>query len=157
MSSGSTLHFSPDFRVAMMAQTVELIKSGSRRKERASVRCKKPPRTETKSQHWHHRDKPAPTSDSLPTDSPCDSRAPLLKQTNIHSTAIYGTTTTLDSPPACYRDMQLKALKPQTHFPAQALGWTPAPKRCQMINNSTSHDVTLFQRHSCMFIYQNNS
>lgn len=105
MSSGSTLHFSPDFRVAMMAQTVELIKSGSRRKERASVRCKKPPRTETKSQHWHHRDKPAPTSDFPPTDSPCDSRAQLLKQTNIHSTAIYGTTTTLDSPPACYGGM----------------------------------------------------
>lgn len=90
MSSGSTLHISPDFRVAMMAQTVELIKSGSRRKERASVRCRKPPRTVTKSQHWHHRDKAAPTSDFPPPDCPCGSRAHLLKHKNIHSTAIYG-------------------------------------------------------------------
>lgn len=108
MSSGSTLHFSPDFRVAMMAQTVELIKSGSRRKERASVRCKKPPRTVTKSQHWHHRDKPAPTSDFPPTDSPCSSRAQLFKHTNIHCGLPFMATTTLDISPVCYRDMWLR-------------------------------------------------
>lgn len=65
MSSGSTLHFSPDLRVAMMARTVELTRSGSRRKVRASVRCKKPPRTAKKSQHWHHRAKPASGQASL--------------------------------------------------------------------------------------------
>lgn len=40
-----------------MARTVELIKSGSWRKVRASVRCKKPPRTAKKLQRWHLRDR----------------------------------------------------------------------------------------------------
>lgn len=101
MSSGSTLHFSPDFRVAMMAQTVELIKSGSRRKERASVRCKKPPRTVMKSQHWHHRDKPAPHQTSL-RQIPHVAPGHNYSNIQIHILMSFTATTTLDSSPACY-------------------------------------------------------
>lgn len=52
MSSGSTLHLSPDFRVVIMAHRVELITSGSCRKAKASAKCKNPLRTvEEKSLH----------------------------------------------------------------------------------------------------------
>lgn len=42
MSSGSTVHFSPDLKVAMTACTVELANSRSCRKLRASARCCSP-------------------------------------------------------------------------------------------------------------------
>lgn len=45
MSSGSTVHFSPDFRVVMTARTVELATSRSWWKLRASARCRSPLRT----------------------------------------------------------------------------------------------------------------
>lgn len=111
MSSGSTLHFSPDFRVAMMARTVELIKSGSRRKFRASVRCKKPPRTAKKSQHWHHRAKPAPTSGFPSTDASCGSRAQVLKHTTLY--CHFTPTKPLGSSSACYRHVAKR--KPYNH------------------------------------------
>lgn len=45
MSSGSTVHFSPDLRVAMTARAVELATSRSRWKLKASARCRSPLRT----------------------------------------------------------------------------------------------------------------